>query len=254
MRFDRLSHIEGYILQQGSVSLEALSEKFQLSVNTVRRDIIELEKRGSIIRVRGGAIAKNHPKSPEEIDSRHHKNAEAKRLIGSLAANLVQDGQTLFIDAGSTTREVVPFLDKKRGITIITCSASVLIEATKLPNVNLIVLGGEYSANSDSFHSYTAIDDLSNFNINLALLGATGVSIEGGLTTATFMEASFKHSAMKRSKQSAILVDCSKFGTCSASKFADLHEAEIIVTEAPCPGDIAQYCISHSISIISPSK
>ena len=100
MRLDRLSRIENYIMQQKQVSLEDLAEKFQLSVNTARRDVIELENRGCILRVRGGAVAKGPVRSPEEIDTRHQQNADAKRLIGEMAAELVQSGQTIFIDAG----------------------------------------------------------------------------------------------------------------------------------------------------------
>lgn len=252
MRLDRLSSIENYILQQGSVSLENMAEKFHLSVNTVRRDVIELESRGCILRVRGGAIAKGKPKSPEEIDSRQQKNAEAKRIIGALAAELVQDGQTIFIDAGSTTRNIVPHLSTKVNITIVTNSVNVLVEAAKLPNVTLIVLGGEYSATSDSFHSYSAIEDMANFNFDISFLGTTGISVDGGLTTATFMESKFKTSAMRRAKESVVLADRSKYGIRSTSKFAELSEASAIVSDGLFPEDILRYCESFGIRTIVP--
>ena len=252
MRLDRLSRIENYILQQGSVSLENMAEKFNLSVNTVRRDVIELESRGCILRVRGGAIAKGAPKSPEEIDSRHQMNAEAKRIIGALAADMVQDGQTIFIDAGSTTRNIVPHLANRSNITIVTSSINVLVEATKLPNATLIVLGGEYSATSDSLHSYSAIEDMSNFNFDISFLGTTGISVDGGLTTATFMETKFKSSAMRRAKESVVLADQSKYGIRSTSKFAELSEASAIVSDGPFPEDILRYCENFGIQMITP--
>lgn len=252
MRLDRLSRIENYILQQGSVSLENLSEKFNLSVNTVRRDVIELESRGCILRVRGGAMAKGSPKSPEEIDSRHQKNAEEKRIIGALAAELVLDGQTIFIDAGSTTRTIVPNLINKSNITIVTSSVSVLVEASKLPNATLIVLGGEYSATSDALHSYSAIEDMSNFNFDISFLGTTGFSVDGGLTTATFMESKFKTNAMRRGKEAVVLADRSKYGIRSTSKFAELSEASAIISDGPLPEDIVKYCKNYGIRIITP--
>ncbi len=252
MRLDRLSRIENYIMQQKQVSLEDLAEKFQLSVNTARRDVIELENRGCILRVRGGAVAKGPVRSPEEIDTRHQQNADAKRLIGEMAAELVQSGQTIFIDAGSTTRNIVPHLGEKRNITIITSSVNVLVEATKLTTATLIVLGGEYSATSDSFHSYSSIEDMANFNFDISFLGTTGISVDGGLTTATFMEAKVKATAMKRAKETVVLVDQSKFGLRSTSKFAELSEASILVADSALPRDMSLYCQSHNIRIITP--
>ena len=244
MRLDRLSRIENYIMQQEHVSLENLAEKFQLSVNTARRDVIELEKRGCILRIRGGAMAKGPIRSPEEIDTRHQKNADAKRVIGSLAAKLVQPGQTIFIDAGSTTRNIVPHLNKTPDITIITSSVNVLVEATRLPGITLIVLGGEYSATSDSFHSYTSISDM-------AFLGTTGLSIDGGLTTATFMEAAIKSTAMRRAKETVVVADQSKFGIRSTSKFANLSEASTIVSDHAPSKEITAYCQNGGIQLIT---
>ena len=252
MRLDRLTRVENYILQQGSVSFDKLAEEFGLSINTARRDITELEKRGRVARVRGGAISKTTLKSPSEIDSYRQMNQDAKQLIGSLAASLIHDGQTLFFDAGSTAKACIPYL-KDKNVTIITNSVNVLTEAAKLPSITLIVLGGEYSSRSDSFHSYSSIEDLNGFNIDISFLGTTGISVEGGLTTATYMEGVFKRNALKRAQKSVVLADHSKFGRQSTSKFADLSEIDIIVTDAPLPNDLVPYCASCGIQIISPS-
>ena len=122
-----------------------------------------------------------------------------------------------------------------------------------MPSITLIVLGGEYSPRSDSFHSYSSIEDLNGFNIDISFLGTTGISIEGGLTTATYMEGVFKRNALKRAQKSVVLADHSKFGRQSTSKFADLSEIDIIVTDAPMPSDLVPYCASCGIQIISPS-
>lgn len=252
MRRNRLSRIENYIMQQGNVSLEDLAEKFQLSVSTARRDVIALAEQGTIIRTRGGATSKVLPKSPADILNRQQKNTEAKQLIGELSARLVQDGQSLYIDAGSTTRYIVPHLAQKQDITIITSSVNIITEAVKLPNVHLIVLGGEYSATSDSLHSYASIDELLRFNIDITFLGTTGISVSGGLTTATFMESTYKQTALKCAKETVVLADSSKFGMSSISKFAEIKEVSTIVSDIPLPDDIQQYCRLYNIGTISP--
>jgi len=253
MRQDRLARVEHFILQSGSVSLVTLAEKFQLSVNTIRRDVIELERRGLITRTHGGAIAKERPKSFEEIGSRHQKNAAAKQLIGYLAAKLVQDGQTIFIDAGSTTKTLIPYLRNKQNITIITNSVNVLMEASKLPNVTLLVLGGEYSATSDCLYNYASIEELKTYNIDISFMGTTGLSVSGGLTTATFMEAKFKKIAMQQGKTCVVMADASKMDIHTTSKFAELAEVSSIVTDQYCPEQITQYAKSSGIDIILPS-
>jgi len=250
MRLDRLASIENFILQQGSTSSECIAKKFNMSVNTARRDIIELEKSGRIKRIRGGAAATEKPKSLSEIDSRRGMHAAEKEEIGYAASKIAQDGQTIYIDAGSTTKSIVKYLKDLKNITIITSSVSVLIEATKLPNVTLIVLGGEYVATSDSLCSYSAMQDLDGFNIDISFHGTTGLSIEGGLTTASFMEAKIKSQSLCRSKKRVIVADSSKFGVLVTSKFGEFSDADVIVSDYPLPPNMQKFCDLHQIKTI----
>lgn len=252
MRFERLTRIENYVLQHGNVSLESLAQQFHLSVNTIRRDVIELEKRGCISRVRGGVVANIAPRSPAEVDNRHQRNAEGKQIIGSQAATLVHDGQTIFIDGGSTAKCVVPHLADKRNITVITSSIHTIIEAFQIPSITLFVLGGQYSLTSDTL--YPSTESLNNFNIDIAFLGTTGISVDGGLTAVTLMETSFKRNAIKRSKEVVIMADHNKFGVRSTSKFAELSEATAIISDAPLDPETAQYCKHHGIQMIFPAQ
>ena len=135
---------------------------------------------------------------------------------------------------------------------MITRSVNVLTEAIKLPQLTLIVLGGEYSETSDSFYSYSSFEELNSFNIDCSFMGTTGLSVEGGLTTATFMEANFKANAIKQAKSCIVMADASKIGICATSKFAELSEATAIVTDQLCPENITQYAKIHGIDIILP--
>ncbi len=256
MRFDRLSQMENYILDKQHVLLTHLAHVFRVSLNTVRRDVTILEERGNITRIRGGVISRNQPQLQLGSSSLSQGSfyvdpyQEPKNRIGELAAHLVEDNQTLFIDSGTTTKNMVPYLHDKKGITIITSSPRVLIEAIKLSKCTLIVLGGEYSQRSDTFHSYQSIEELAKFNIDIAFLGATGISVQNGLTTATYMESHFKRSAMLRAKTAVVMVDSRKFYACSSSKFADLSEVAYLVSDNSCPHEVELFCNSNGIKCL----
>ena len=112
MRLDRLNSIEQYILQEGTVTWEGLAAHFDVSVNTIRRDIKELIERGTIRKVYGGVSSVN-ANAPVALAERQVRNIEAKKMIGRLAADFVMPGQTIFLDSGTTTPCLIPHLQGK---------------------------------------------------------------------------------------------------------------------------------------------
>ena len=128
MRADRLNEMEQYILGRENVSLEELCVQFSISMNTVRRDIAELLNRGNVRKVYGG-VSSNLQHRPLGFSVRERKNSEAKQIIGQLAARLVNNGSSIFLDSGSTTPNIVRHLGEKNGVTVITHSLTALYEA-----------------------------------------------------------------------------------------------------------------------------
>ena len=160
MKVSRLNSIEQYVISRETVSIDELCEVFGVSKNTIRRDLNELEVRGHITKVYGGVTA-TVPSGAVPTPIRSGLNPIDKSLIGRLAAEEVADGDTIFIDSGTTTLCLLRFLVAKKRITIITHSLGALSEASKYDNLNIISLGGIYSPTTDSFVGLSTIEALS---------------------------------------------------------------------------------------------
>ncbi len=230
MRLDRLNSMEQYILQNGTASLDDLATRFQISTNTVRRDISELLNRGQIKKVYGGVSA-YIPPVPPPISVRAEHERDAKREIGRLAAELVQDHTTVFLDSGSTTVCLLPHLANKSGITIITHSLSAMYEASKYPDLRVIGLGGLYIPSTSSYVGVSTVEMLSRMSIDLIFIAATGVSLERGLTNTTYFEAEIKRTVVEHNKQIILMADHSKFGHTALFTFCEFKNLSGIVTD-----------------------
>jgi len=231
LRLDRVNEMERYILQHGTVSFEELTQKFQISMNTVRRDVSVLLERGRIRKTYGGvAVLESEAITPMAV--RSGENKEEKKKIGRMAAQLVQDGQTIFLDSGSTVLTVIPHLAERKNVTIVTHSLCAMYEAAKYPNLNIIALGGLYSPPTSSYVGISTLDTLNRISVDMVFIAATGVSLERGLTNTTYLEAEIKQRVVQRcEKHIVLLADHSKFGYASTISFFRFEDLEAVVTD-----------------------
>ena len=230
MRLNRLNDMEEYILQKGTVSLEELANRFAISEITTRRDLSELEKRGGVKKVYGGAAAiKTDSPVPSEMRAQLHR--KEKETIGFLAASMVGDNETVFVDSGSTTTCLIRHLSAKQNITIVTHSLPALVEAAKYKNLNVIAIGGSFSRATASFVGISAQASLSEMNIRTAFMGATGVTIENGLSNSTVFEAEIKKCVVCHSTRIILTADHSKFGQKALLTFCPLDRLNAVITD-----------------------
>lgn len=234
VRLNRVNEMEHYILQHGTASLEELAHVFEISINTVRRDIATLMERGHIRKTYGGVAALDPgPITPMAV--RSVKNQEGKQKIGAMAASLVLDGQTIFLDSGSTVLAMIPYLAERKNVTIVTHSLCAMYEAAKFPNLNVIALGGQYSRSTSSYVGISTLDSLQRLRVDTVFIAATGVSLERGLTNTTFFEAEIKQKVVQQGQTAVVLLaDHSKFGYASTISFFPFEKLTAIVTDK-CP-------------------
>ena len=230
MKVSRLNAIEQYVISHETVSIDELCEVFEVSKNTIRRDLNELEMRGHITKVYGGVTA-TVPSGAVPTPIRSSLNPADKSLIGRMAAEEVADGDTIFIDSGTTTLCLLRYLVAKNRITIITHSLGALSEAAKYENLNIISLGGIYSPTTDSFVGLSTIEALSNMRINKAFMGATGVSLTAGMTNTTFLEAEIKRAVVHRADSIYCMADSSKIGREAIVTFCHLKDLTGFITD-----------------------
>ncbi len=231
MRLDRLKEMEEYILQCGNVSLDRLASHFSVSINTVRRDIAELLPKGTIKKIYGGVMALNSERSVP-IASREKVNAEAKQIIGRLAASLVRDDSAVYLDSGTTAVQLLPFLQGKRNVTVMTNSLRVVNEAIKYPGLNLLLMGGYFNEQTYAFVGARTIENLGDMAFDMVFLGTTGISLTRGLTTNPFFEESIKRCLLSYGREKiALLADSSKFDKAALMTFGGLKDVGYLITE-----------------------
>ena len=231
MKNIRLEQMEQYIMQKDAVTMEELQKHCNTSMNTVRRDVALLIKKGTVEKVYGGVCARK-AEQLAPFDVRTIKHQEAKLAIGRRAAELVEDGDTIFLDSGTTTLHVVQNLARKKNITIITHNLHAIMAAMPFENLTIISLPGQLHRKTSSFTGLETVRFLKSYNIKTAFMAATGLSLSGGVTNSSPLEYELKMAAMERSAKSYLLLDSHKFGKTALLTYARPEEFEGVITEA----------------------
>ncbi|WP_416825905.1 DeoR/GlpR family DNA-binding transcription regulator [Ectobacillus polymachus] len=235
------------VKKQGIVKLNELIEATDSSESTIRRDLIQLEQQNYVKRVHGG-VSSLHAKGKElSMDEKTFKNIQEKKQIGQYAASLVQDGDCIYLDAGSTTFEMIPYLLEK-DITVVT-NGLMHIEALFQANIRAYLIGGMMKRNTRALVGSTALETLLKFRFDICFLGTNGVHPVHGFTTPDPEEALLKKTALELSGASYVLADPSKFSEVSFVKIADLSAATILTTNIE-DEELAPYRNKPTIKVV----
>lgn len=248
MRTDRLRALEAYIQEHKSATMTDLAQHFQVSFNTVRRDVKELLRSGSVAKVYGG-IVWNQDDNIVPFSARSSAAIEEKQHIGRLAAELVCDGDTLYLDSGTTAVCVLPFITERKNLVIISNSLLVYQEIQKHPAMNLISVGGLFSHKTRSFVGMSAVNGLNNFSIGKAFMSATGVSLEAGASNNSLHEAEIKRAVIGRAGQVILLADLGKLEHAAAISFCPLTRVDTLICNGQPPGKYVSFCQQHGIDL-----
>jgi DeoR family myo-inositol catabolism operon transcriptional repressor len=249
MKTARLDAMEQYILQNEQITIQDLQEHFEVSINTLRRDLDELETRGHVTKVYGGAAART-PATLISMPRRFQMNGPDKRLIGELAATVIPDNTTIFIDSGSTTFNVIRHLGSKKGLTLVTHSLIAINEASRLKEINTISLGGIYNASLGAFVGISSLDSIRTLSVKTAVMAATGVSIKRGLTNTTYFEAEIKRVIASNSERLILMADHTKFDHDAMISYCPLERVQTVVTDLPPSPKYMEFFAKHGIGVV----
>lgn len=218
---------------KGSVTVQELKEIFQTSESTIRRDLTMLHEKGALVKVFGGAVqAETSVTTKEEqVSFREEQNREEKIRIGRYAASLIEPGDFVYLDAGTTTGCMIPFLTEKDSAFVTNAVSHALLLAAKGFRVQLI--GGQVKAATEAIVGNEAYVNLQKYNFTKGFFGANGVNRTAGFTTPDVDEALVKECAMRRSRNAYVLCDSRKFHQISPVSFGSFYEARIITDELP---------------------
>src|SRR3989441_11537988 len=233
-----------------TATVAEIAEWLGASPATVRRDLTWLDEQGLITRTRGGATAINYPaqailrRTVPAYEQRLSEYTEEKQSIGQCAAENIHDGETIILDASSTNHFVLPFLAKKRDLTVITNSLYISKELMTIsetnPSLTVICSGGTLFMRSYSFIGMIAEQALSQFYVDNAFIGLRGISLHHGLTSPFPEEIPVKRQMIKCAGQVFILADHTKFNLTFASLIAPLNVVHTLITDARITPEVAR--------------
>lgn len=229
----RRSLIRQLVREKSSISVAELAKRCGASEVTIRRDLASLERDGIVTRIRGGAILADF--SPDYLVRRFNQQCashyQEKQLIGAAAAKLLEPGETIIIDAGSTTLELCKNLKDLEGITVFTPSIRNAEELEHYTAINTILTGGTLRSRTSALVNPMLDKSLQSVMASKVFLGVTGVSAKYGWTTNDFAEADVKKILITHAQKVIVLADSSKLDYVSPAFIARLEHTHTLVTD-----------------------
>ena len=229
---ERQVQIAKLVKEKGLVTVESLKKILGVSVITIRRDLAVLEERGLLERTHGGAISTRPMMREFHYREKDKTNALYKEAIGRAAADMIEDGDTVFINSGSTTYQVIRFLNRLHNVRIITNNVAAAANFGNMPGLELILTGGMYRPSSNCLVGEFASQIVSQIMASKVIIGADGLSFKGGLTSPVYQEAAITRRMVERTQGLVICVaDHSKIGKVSNFLTIPVSSLNILVTD-----------------------
>jgi DeoR family fructose operon transcriptional repressor len=246
----RREKIQEYLAIHQIARTADLMNLLETSEATVRRDLEWLEADGFLERTHGGATLNQRMIFEPEYLQRSQKNPEEKRNIGVLAASLIEDGEIVFINSGTTTTQVIHNIRSDAGISVFTNNLNAALEVGDAGFLNTLI-GGEYQPRSKSLAGRFAMENLRQVYANKAIIGVDGISLKHGCTVPTDAEAEVVRQMIERTKGQVIIVaDHSKWGVVSNFQVASIDEIDRLVTDEGIDSSAIESLTAHSVETL----
>lgn len=218
----------------GRVDVAAMADELAVTGETVRKDLIALERQGRLRRVHGGAIPLQDLAFEPEVTTRVQYAEEKRRIAKAALAQLPRTG-TIVIDAGSTTARLAELIPPDRQLTVFTNTLPTALVLAGKPNITVYTLGGRVRSLTLAEVDSWAARTLGEINVDVAFVGSNGISLERGLTTPDASEAAVKRLMLGCARRRVLLSDHSKIGQVSTHKYGELADLDLLITDAGIP-------------------
>lgn len=239
---ERRRQISAMLRSQGSVQVVSLSDMFGVSMQTIRKDLHYLQEHGVAARAYGGAIAAEAVNVSTEpaIESKRVSHPDEKQRIGQLAAAMVEPGDSIMLDSGTTAVQVARFLPDHEDLTVVTNDFNVLAALTQKRNIRILMLGGELRRKNMAFYGAQTIAALDDLLLDKLFLGVDGFDVERGITTHHEAESLLNRKMVEVARRVIAITDSSKFGKVCLHRIIDIGELDDLVTDRGAPEFIAK--------------
>ncbi len=228
---ERKERILEILSEQGQVKVSDLSRDFNISSITIRSDLADLEEKGLLFRVHGGAINSYKTYCDMDLQQRLGTNLKAKQLIAKRAVKMIKPHDTVMFNSGTTTLSVFRAIPPQLQLNIVTNSISIALEASGNPNFNVVLLGGFVNPKYQFIYGDDAAAQLKNYHADKLFLSVDGVSPTAGFTTYYDREAELDRLMLSQSATKIITVDSSKIGRTAFVNISDISSADYLITD-----------------------
>jgi DeoR/GlpR family transcriptional regulator of sugar metabolism len=247
---NRREEVLRVVTTQGSASVPELAFQFGVSPDTIRRDLDALAGWGDVVRTHGGALRPKDMVAITPVSVRIASEADAKTRIGMAAAELIEKGETLVVNGGSTTLAFVKALRRELFGALITNSISILDQVDPSKFSNIYAIGGELVSASKVTLGPIHFLDTARINVQTAVIGVRAVSSARGISTASVAEASMISQMIGIAARTIVVVDATKFEKAAFASIAPLQDLDILVTNAPPPAPLTAALKTAGVQLV----
>lgn len=250
LAIERKREILATLQREKSVLVAELSQKYNVTEETIRRDLEKLEKEGYVKKTYGGAVLNQNVSVEIPFKVREKTNKKEKQTIARLVQELIGEGESIMLDSSSTSLMVARNLKQYRKLTVITNSVEILLELSNCKNIRVISTGGELRESALSLGGRQAEHMLQRYNVDKAVLSCKGVSMDKDITDSNEPDAQVKSTMRECAKTTIWAIDSTKFDKVSFVHLARFKAGDIIVTDKPLEERWMQYLADYNIRVV----
>lgn len=248
----RRKEITQLIRTNGSVSVEELSQHFDVSAATIRSDLRTMDRQGMLERTHGGAVSNYKVGYELNTAQKGERFVEEKAAIAEMAIRLINDGDTIAMDTGTTTFEVAKRLTMKKGLTIVTNDIRIASWLDAHTDFQIIIAGGVLRKSFHCTSGSRTLDVLGSLHLDIAVMATNGISLEKGLTTPSIEVAVAKTAMVKSAEKVIVICDHSKINHNAFVSFASIDDIDILITDAKADVEFTQALSQRGINVHTP--
>lgn len=249
LALERKNIIKGLLLSQKSVLVADLAKRFEVTEETIRRDLKSLEKEGVAEKTHGGAIIAENVRSSFDRSMMKNILSENKGKMALLSRAYIRNGHCIFFDSSTTVQYLLPLLHDIQ-VTIATNAVDAIATCSNMDNISLLALGGVLNHRYRCFTGSICSSIIGNYYFDLSVISCRTLSIEQGLTDSDGEDAEIKRLAIKRSKKIIVLADHTKFDKVSFVKVCDVKQVDVLITDVPLRQEWEDYLTENSVALL----
>jgi DeoR family transcriptional regulator of aga operon len=240
MAEERRTQILQIVRSAGRVRVNGLAHRFNTSAVTIRSDLNELHQRGLVLRSHGGAVLPDTILRESPVHERLKAHSDEKRRIGAMAATLINNGETIILDSGTTTLEIARQIKKKQGLQVITNGVNIAAELLDARDVQVFIVGGTVRGESASISGHFTEEMFEQFSADKLFLSGAGCDLDFGVSGANLEETMVNRAMIRIAREIILVADSSKFSKRSMSRIAPFSQIDTVISNTSLDEEIQQ--------------